>query len=257
MLSTPREPTSTLSAVTDPSYNPHAQYPPPPQYPSQHYSPQPYQQQPDPSGSFYLNQMGGQPPQPHRKHTSPWTIVGISVAVFLAVALVVGVAMSAADPAPTAGTTTATPAATGSTVTAGPATPQAVTASLGETLVLTTYADEVHYTLSPATKSFTRTKYGTKPEKGQFFVLTLTAKILKGSAFVYGGDFALITKAGQPYTADVSLHFDGGLDGVEANAGQTVTGLVVWDIPAGVQAGAKIELREGFGGGDQGFWQLP
>lgn len=130
-----------------------------------------------------------------------------------------------------------------------------VIAKLGEELVSTSLGSEVHYTLNPGPK-VTKTKFGTKAEKGQFYALNVTVKVVQGSAYVYGGDFALITTAGTPYEGSSSGLVDGGLEGVQANAGQTVTGLVVFDIPAGAEKGAKVELRELFAS-NQAFWQLP
>lgn len=255
MLSTPRREPITLSAVTG-TNPPHGQHDP--------YSPA----QPDPTGGwqqppgFYLNQMAP-PPQPRR--WSGWLIALIALGSILTLGLGVGVITTLANSGstPTAASSTPTPTADtdGMGQPAAPTTaaaPTALTVKLGETIVLT-YGfgdDEVRFTLAEG-KAISRTKYGTRPEKGAFFALSATVQVIKGSAYVYGGDYALVTKDGTVYEANMSHAVDGGLEGVEVRTGQKITGLVVWDIPAGVQVGAKVELRAGGPGGDQGFWQLP
>jgi hypothetical protein len=250
MRSTPRENPITVSGVTQ-NPSPYGQHDP--------YS----QQQPqDPSWQqpFHLNQMA-----PPRRKLGTGAIIAIvigSVTVLCLGLAAIGAAIGGGDK-PTATSTSADadglgqPAAVPTTT--APRGP--LTVPLGETLVYTAEGlgtdDEVHYTLT-AGKTLTKTKYGTRPEKGQFFSLTAAVNVKKGSAYVYGGDFALVTKDGTVYEATMSNAVDGGLEGVEARTGQKVSGLIVWDIPAGVQVGAKVELRADFGGGgNQGFWQLP
>lgn len=214
-----------------------------------------------PQGAFYLNQM--EPPRPPKKPFSPWWAALIAVGI-IAVIGIIGVATSGDDSAsPTTAKATAYPTydPDGMGTPAGDAPDdraEVVTVNLGESLTLTSEfsGDTVIFTLA-AGKPISRTKYGTKPEKGQFFALTATVQVTQGSAYAYGGDFALIAKDGTVYEAGMSHAVDGGLEGAEVRSGQKVSGLVVWDIPAGVQAGAKVELREGGAGGDQGFWQLP
>lgn len=244
MRSTPRNASITVSGVT--GTPPHDQHNPASQW--------------HPEGAFYLNQMQTPPP---RKPWPAWLIALIVVAALIPLG-VAGAVLASIDSDPKAVATTSdsgpgqphpwTP------TTAAADTPKNLTVKLGETLVYTASGfgpdDEVHYTLT-AGKTITKTKYGTRPEKGQFFALTAAVNVIKGSAYVYGGDFALVTTDGTVYEATMSHAVDGGIDGVEARAGQKVSGLVVWDIPAGVQAGAKVELRAGGPGGNQGFWQLP
>jgi hypothetical protein len=213
-----------------------------------------------PEGAFYLNQMQT-PPQP--KRWPGWLIAAIAVGavVVLGLGAALAVALGGATATPTAATASPDPDGMGAPAQQPVATtPKALTVKLGETLIYTASGfgpdDEVHYTLT-AGKTITKTKYGTRPEKGQFFSLTAAVNVIKGSAYVYGGDFALVTTDGTVYEATMSHAVDGGIDGVEARAGQKVSGLVVWDIPAGVQVGAKVELRAGGPGGNQGFWQLP
>lgn len=256
MRSTPRDNPITVSGVTgtNPPYGQHDPYSP--------------AQQHDPSGGwqqpFHLNQMN---PTPPRRKLGTGAILAI---VFGAVAILcIGIgaigAVVGGGEKPAASSTSADadglgqPAAAPTTTTAAPRGP--LTVQLGQTIVYTAEGlgtdDEVHYTLA-AGKTITKTKYGTRPEKGQFFSLTAAVNVVKGSAYVYGGDFALVTKDGTVYEATMSHAVDGGLEGVEARTGQKVSGLIVWDIPAGAQVGAKVELRADFGGGgNQGFWQLP
>jgi hypothetical protein len=249
MRSTPRHETITLGGVTE-TPQPHGQNNPASQW--------------HPEGAFYLNQM--QSPPPGRKPWPAWLIALIVVGALIPLAIA-GAVLAAVDSDPKAVAEAAASDTDGpgqphpwTPKTEAADTPKALTVKLGETLVYTASGfgtdDEVHYTLT-AGKAITKTKYGTRPEKGQFFALAAAVNVLKGSAYVYGGDFALVTTDGTVYEANMAHAVDGGLEGVEIRAGQKVSGLVVWDIPAGVQVGAKVELRAGGPGGNQGFWQLP
>jgi hypothetical protein len=77
-----------------------------------------------------------------------------------------------------------------------------------------------------------------------------------GSVYLTDDNFVLISKAGREFEADVSFLFDGGLRGARAGAGQAASGLVVWDIPAGEEAGATVALRLG-ADAVHGYWLLP
>lgn len=226
MLSTPRDDPTTLGVVTQPT--------PQPGY----YQPYPLQ-------------------MPTKRGMSTLAILGVVFGAMFLGCLGIGgaIAVFGSDPKrpnaiENAGTPTA-PAAEATT----PAAKGPVVAKLGEELVSTSLGSEVHYILNPGSK-VTRTKFGTKAEKGQFFALSVTVRVVEGSAYVYGGDFALITPSGTPYEGSASGLVDGGLEGVQANAGQTVTGLVVFDVPTGAEKAAKVELRELFAS-NQAFWQLP
>jgi hypothetical protein len=216
----------------------------------------------DPSGGFYLNQMA--PPQPPKRGTSTGAILGIIAAVVavLCVGATVAVAlMPTSDPAPTAVEATTTAVPTTAPTTAAPPAPKTVTVQLGETLVYTSKGlgsdDEVHYTLA-AGPQLTKTKFGSRPDKGVFFALTATIQAKKGSAFACSCDFALVAKDGTAYEPSVTYGFDGGLEAVQINTGQKAAGLVVWDLPQAALAGARVELRADlFADGNQGFWQLP
>lgn len=255
MLSTPRDPSITVSGVTGtvPPNDQHGQHNPPVEDANTWH----------PQGAFYLNQM--QAP-PARKPWPAWLIALIVAAALVPLGIAGAVLLAVdTDPKAVAEATASDTDGPGqphpwTPTTAAADTPKALTVKLGETLVYTASGfgadDEVRYTLTEG-KPLSRTKYGTRAEKGQFFCLSAAVQVIKGSAYVYGGDFALVTTDGTVYEANASFAFDGGLEGVEARTGQKVTGLVVWDIPAGVQAGAKVELRAGGSGGDQGFWQLP
>ena len=256
MRSTPRHETITLSGVTG-TVPPNGQHNQPLEHDTNTWHPQS-----QPQGAFYLNNLA--PSQPRRGLSTGAVlgIIGIVVAVILVAA---GAAAVFAPPPDTKPAAAASPDADGMGQPEGAAAPPPttkgpLTVQLGETMIYTTSGfgsgDEVHYTLA-AGKPVTRTKYGTRPEKGSFFALAATVNVVKGSAYIYGGDFALVAKDGTVYEATMSHAVDGGLEGVEARAGQKVAGLVVWDIPAGVHAGAKVELRAGGPGGNQGFWQLP
>lgn len=230
MRDTPRSGPSTLGAVTPPQY---------------------------PTGPFHLNQMA----PPPKRGLPVGAIVGIAIGalvLLLCIGGAVAVALNAeprkpAEPIAAAPTTT--------TAAPEPTTPKTVTVQLGETLIYTSSGlgsnDEIHYTLA-AGKPLTKTKYGSKPEKGIFFSVQATIQAVKGSAYACSCDFALVAKDGTAYEPSVTFGFDGALEAVQINAGQKAAGLVVWDLPAAAIAGARIELRADlFADGNQGFWQLP
>jgi hypothetical protein len=130
-----------------------------------------------------------------------------------------------------------------------------VTVRLGETLHYKAGKISADYVLTSG-RPLTLTPSGSRPSRGAFLGLTASVTVESGSVFLTDDNFVLITTGGRTYEPDVSFLFDGGLRGARAGAGQTVSGLVVWDIPAGDEAGAKVALRLG-GESARGYWQLP
>lgn len=135
-----------------------------------------------------------------------------------------------------------------------PPPPKEVSVPFGEMLTLTNAGgDEIHYTVT-VDRTYTKTKYGTKPKNGVFYGIKVTVEVIEGSTYVYAGDFALVAADGTVYEGS-GYPVDGGLDGVDLNRKQKAVGIVVFDIPAAAAQGAKIELREG--SANQGFWVVP
>jgi len=144
---------------------------------------------------------------------------------------------------------TTTPAAAYS-----PPPPREVSVPFGEMLTLTSSSgDEVHYTVA-ADRTYTKTKYGTKPKNGILYGIKVTVEVVEGSVYAYAGDVALVSADGTVYEG-TGVGVDGGLDGVELNRKQRAAGVVVFDIPPAAAKGARIELREG--STNQGFWEVP
>jgi len=79
--------------------------------------------------------------------------------------------------------------------------------------------------------------------------------VAAGEVFLTDDNFVLVTAEGRRFEPDVSFLFDGGLRGTRAAAGQSASGLVVWDVSVGSEIGATVELR--IGDGLRGTWQLP
>jgi len=138
-----------------------------------------------------------------------------------------------------------------------PPAPQDISVAFGETLVVTDSAGgEVRYVVT-ADKVYTKTKYGTKPEKGVLYGIKVSVEVVGGTTYVCACDFALIAKDGTAYEGS-GYQVDGGLDALDLNRGQKASGVVVFDIPQAAQTGGRIELREGGRSSEnQGFWTIP
>lgn len=137
-----------------------------------------------------------------------------------------------------------------------PPPPQDISVAFGETLVVTDSAGgEVRYVVT-ADKVYTKTKYGTKPEKGVLYGVKVSVEVIDGTTYVCACDFALIAKDGTAYEGS-AFQVSGGLDALDVNRGQKATGIVVFDVPQGAQNGGRIELREGGrSSANQGFWTI-
>jgi hypothetical protein len=208
------------------------------------------------TGPFPSNQHTTYPPagRHHRAGAAPsarprrrfgfGAIVGISVAV-LAVLVGVGFVVTAVIRPPV--TPDADPPV------AAAANP--VTVRLGETLRYRAGKISAEYVLTSG-RPLSLTPSGSRPSRGAFLGLTATVSVESGSVYLTDDNFVLITSGGREFEPDVSFLFDGGLRGARAGDGQKVSGLVVWDIPVGDEAGAKIALRLG-AEAVQGYWQLP
>lgn len=138
-----------------------------------------------------------------------------------------------------------------------PPPPQDISVAFGETLRVTdNVGDEIHYTVT-ADKTYTKTKYGTKPDKGIFYGIKVTIEVVAGSTYVCACDYALIAVDGTAYEGQ-SVGITGGLDALKVNKGQKAVGVVAFDIPDGAHRGGRVELRDGGGSaGNQGFWKIP
>lgn len=244
MRDTPRSDPSTLGAVTQPTPDPTGQYPPQYQQPG-YYQPYPLQ-----------------PPQPPRRRgmsTGPILAIAIGSGV-LALCLIGGVfavlapsdSSSPSASRPGAAETTSVPEPAKTTPAKGPK-----VVPLGQALTFSALGNEVVYILNPGPK-LTKTKYGTGPEKGVFFAVSVAVEVKKGSTYACSCDVALVTKDGTVYEPDVSYGFDGALEAVSLNnAGQKAAGLIVWDLPASAIVGARVELRASIWADSDQYWQLP
>jgi hypothetical protein len=208
------------------------------------------------TGPFPSNQHTTYPPaaRHHRADAAPsarrrrrfgiGAIVGMTLAV-MAVLVGVGFVVTAVMRPPLAADDEPRPAP--------PANP--VTVRLGETLHHRAGKISADYVLTPG-RPLALTPSGSRPSRGAFLGLTATVTVESGSVYLTDDNFVLISKAGREFEPDVSFLFDGGLRGARAGAGQTASGLVVWDIPAGEEAGATVALRLG-ADAVHGYWLLP
>ncbi len=192
-----------------------------------------------------------------RRSKTPLLVGGLAVLVVVLAGAVAVLATRGSTETPAAAAPTSwTPIFATTTAAApySPPPPREISVPFGETLTLTSNAgDEVHYTVT-ADKTYTKTKYGTKPKKGVLYGIKVTVEVIDGSVYAYAGDFALVSADGTVYEGS-GFEVEGGLDGVELNRKQKAAGVVVFDCPATAPKGAKIELREG--SNNQGFWEVP
>ena len=198
-------------------------------------------------------------PPPQQRSRTPLLIGGLVVLVVVLAGTVAVLATrtsgdtsnaaAAASPSWTSIFATTAPAATYS-----PPPPREISVPFGEVLTLTSNAgDEVNYTVM-ADRTYTKTKYGTKPEKGILYGIKVTIEVVDGSTYACACDFALIASDGTVYEGS-GFQVNGGLEAVDLNRKQKAAGIVVFDIPAAALKGARIELREG--STNQGFWEVP
>jgi hypothetical protein len=204
------------------------------------------------TGSYHSATITGQYHHRHalessarRRRSMPiWAVIGI-VVIAVVVLVGVGAAVTIALRTPAAPAGTDPIAAKGA--------PVAV--RLGDTLAYRAGKTVANYALA-AGPALTLTPSGSRPSRGAFLGLTATVRVEAGSVYLTDDNFILVTGDGRKFEPDVSFLFEGGLRGARAGAGQTATGLVVWDLPEGAQTGAKVELRIETSG-LQGHWQLP
>lgn len=194
---------------------------------------------------------------PPRRSRTPFLIGGLAVLVVVLAGAVAVLATrateapnAAASPSPswTSVFATTAPAAAYS-----PPPPREVSVPFGETLTLSGATDEVLYTVV-ADKTYAKTKYGTKPERGVLYGIKVTVEVVSGNVYACACDYALVTADGTVYEG-AGHTVNGGLEAVTLNRGQKASGTVVFDIPNGAHAGGRIELREG--SNNQGFWTIP
>jgi len=178
-----------------------------------------------------------------RRGIGTGALVGIIVAT-LAVLGGIGTAVTVALRSPTAPADASPAAANGSPV----------TVRLGEKVQYRAGKISAAYLLT-AGPALTLTPSGSRPSRGSFLALTASATVASGEVFMTDDNFVLMTADGRRFEPDVSFLFDGGLRGARAAGGQTVSGLVVWDVPPGSEVGAKVELR--LSDRLRGSWQLP
>lgn len=214
--------------------------------------PSPEQHEP----TFRLADMA--PRRPRRVSPLVIAVAGLGLVVVIMAAVIVAILAGDRNASPTSATassaSTAAPPTPGNTApySPPPATKE-VQVPFGETLTLSGSSSEVHYTVN-ADKTYTKTKYGTKPEKGILYGVKVLVEVIEGSTYACACDFALIATDGTAYEGS-GYQVSGGLDAVDLNRGQKAAGVVVFDIPQGAQASARIELREG--SNNQGFWTAP
>jgi len=180
-----------------------------------------------------------------RRGMPVWAIAGIvvvAVVIFVGVGAAVAIAIRS-------------PSAPADTLPVAPKGAAPATVRLGDSLVYRAGKTAATYSLVPG-QALTLTPSGSRPSRGQFLGLKASVKVTSGSVYLTDDNFILVTTDGRRFEPDVSFLFDGGLRGARATAGQTATGLVVWDIPTGSEAGATVELQIE-DGGLQGTWQLP
>lgn len=197
---------------------------------------------------------------PVKQRNTPLLVGAFALLGILIVGLGVTVVVLAGGDDKPAVAVASSPAATTAAVPAAkpwsPPPPTDIAVPFGQVLELTdTAGGDVRYTVT-ADKVYTKTKYGTKPEKGALYGVKVSIEVVAGSVYACPCDFALIAKDGTAYEGE-GYQVDGGLTAVTVNKGQKAAGVVVFDAPAGAQVGGRVELREGGRSQNQGFWIIP
>lgn len=96
-----------------------------------------------------------------------------------------------------------------------------------------------------------------KPKKGAYLAVTVEVTVAKGKTYACACDFALVAADGSLYEPVWPAGFDEAMQSVTLNAGEKVSGVVVFDVPASAIAAAKIQLRPDWANDVRGTWQLP
>jgi hypothetical protein len=96
-----------------------------------------------------------------------------------------------------------------------------------------------------------------KPKKGAYLAVTVEVSVAKGKTYACYCDFAVVAKDGSLYEPVWPAGFDQAMQSVTLNAGEKVSGVVVFDLPADAVAGARVQLRPDWANDVRGTWQLP
>lgn len=222
------------------------------------------------SGPYSLGDLTRPAGPPPRRGVSPAVIVAIVAGAGLLVLCLcgtvgyvyvegqrVGTSASRAPAVAAPPTTRADPPAAPT-----PDKPEVMTVPLGQEIVMTSRGlgskDTTKWTVS-ADKTYSRSpKFSVKPERGIFLGVRLSVEVTEGSNYIYAGDIALIAADGTAFETKGGFGFDGAFEGIELQAGQKSSGLVIFDVPQAALTGARIQLRDGGYNpdSDQVYWQL-
>jgi hypothetical protein len=197
-----------------------------------------------------------------------WTIaiVGAVLIVIGSVAASGGGDSTTAEPATTAPAPKASaplePSSTTSTAPVGPVTVKAGTPVNVD--VDPGYGSDVtHATITvgnPSSAKAEPVEYGMTPENGLYVVVDVAAVVDPGSSGTFSigeGDFHLVAADGTVYETTYA-DFGPALDYHDLSVGQRAGGKVVFDIPPGKLAGAKVQLDDQYEdyGKPLAFWTL-
>ena len=91
------------------------------------------------------------------------------------------------------------------------------------------------------------------PEKGQYITADVAVTVSKGKYSISSSSFKLVASDGTTYdTTFLSDVQD--LSAADLAAGQKSAGTLVFDVPKGVETGAKIALEDDLSDSDAGYW---
>ena len=82
-----------------------------------------------------------------------------------------------------------------------------------------------------------------KPKKGAYLAVTVEVSVIKGKTYACYCDFALVAPDGSLYEPVWPAGFDQAMQSVTLNAGEKVSGVVVFDVPAAAIARARMVGR--------------
>lgn len=104
-----------------------------------------------------------------------------------------------------------------------------------KTTIAVTLANPKQYTREPG-------EFGSKPEKGVFLTVDVTAVCKEGSYDVNPLNFKFVAKDGTASDYAPTLGFKPVLDATSISAGQKVSGKLVFDIPKSAVSGGRIQI---------------
>ena len=126
--------------------------------------------------------------------------------------------------------------------------------------ITTTSGDQLTVTIADPKAPVSSGNQFIKADKGHFFVVMVTVEFKKGASTYFANptDLKLVAADGSVYGAEFITTIEPAFESLQLNAGQKVTGKIVFDVPKNVVpgAGAKIQFEGSWDGKAAAFWTV-